>query len=140
MYKYLAFEKLPEVVLGDLAQDPQLLGRTAATAFKKFLSDHADLKELAEEALINAWNKVKLGKLEQTKAVSHAEKILTQGNQETASTSVVKKIEYAGKVAGNIKFNDKQLKVSLNISSIDNASLDKLEILLKELVERNEKV
>ncbi|HBW1382075.1 TPA: partitioning protein, partial [Klebsiella pneumoniae] len=31
-------------------------------------------------------------------------------------------------------------KVSLNISSIDNASLDKLEILLKELVERNEKV
>jgi len=138
--EYLAFEKLPEVVLGDLAQDPQLLGRTAATAFKKFLSDHADLKELAEEALINAWNKVKLGKLEQTKAVSHAEKILTQGNQETASTSVVKKIEYAGKVAGNIKFNDKQLKVSLNISSIDNASLDKLEILLKELVERNEKV
>ena len=98
------------------------------------------IKELAEEALINAWNKVKLGKLEQTKAVSHAEKILTQGNQETASTSVVKKIEYAGKVAGNIKFNDKQLKVSLNISSIDNASLDKLEILLKELVERNEKV
>ena len=140
MYKYLAFEKLPEVVLGDLAQDPQLLGRTAATAFKKFLADHVDLKELAEEALISAWNKVKLGKLEQTKAVSHAEKILTQGNQETASTSVIKKIEYAGKVAGNIKFNDKQLKGSLNISSIDNASLDKLEILLKELVERNEKV
>ena len=140
MYKYLAFEKLPVTVLADLAQEPQLLGRTAATAFKKFLADHLDEKDLAEEALINVWNKVKNGKLEQTKAVSHAEKLLTQGDQETASTSIVKKIEYAGKVAGNIKFNNKQLRVSLNISKIDDDSLEKLENLMKELIEKNDKV
>ena len=140
MYKYLAFEKLPVTVLADLAQEPQLLGRTAATAFKKFLADHLDEKDLAEEALINVWNKVKNGKLEQTKAVSHAEKLLTQGDQEIASTSIVKKIEYAGKVAGNIKFNDKLLRVTLNISKFDDDSLEKLENLMKELIEKNDKV
>lgn len=140
MYKYLAFEKLPKSVLNDLGSEPQLLGRSAATSFKKFLSDHNDNYEIAELALLHAWDKVKRGQLEQTKAVLQAEKYLIQDIQESPSTSLVKKIEYAGKVAGNIKFNDKLLKVSLKISQFDDASLKKLENLLKEFVEKNEKV
>ncbi|MCP5774929.1 partitioning protein, partial [Klebsiella pneumoniae] len=42
MYKYLAYEKLPQAILNDLDVEPGLLGRTAATAFKKFLSDHIE--------------------------------------------------------------------------------------------------
>lgn len=140
MYKYLAFEKLPKTILDDLVEEPKLLGRTAATAFKKFIADHSDIKEIAEKALINVWDKVKNGKIEQTKAVFYAEKFLIQDNEKTTFTSIVKKIEHAGKVAGNIKFDNKSLKVSLNISKIDDDSIEKLENLLKDLIEKNNEV
>ncbi|MBI1453319.1 ParB/RepB/Spo0J family partition protein [Acinetobacter sp. FL51] len=140
MYKYLSFEKLPEVILNDLVDQPQLLGRTAATAFKKFLADHEDIIQRAEVALLDAWAKVKQGQLEQTKAVAQATKYLDQNNTESPSTSLVKKIEHAGKVAGNIKYNDKLLKVSLKIAHMDEASLEKLENLLKEFIVKNNEV
>ncbi|WP_160255377.1 ParB/RepB/Spo0J family partition protein [Acinetobacter indicus] len=140
MYKYLSYEKLPEVILKDLDAEPNLLGRTAATAFKKFLSDHLQKLSEAETVLLKAWEKVKDKKLEQTKAAAYAEKLFSQGSDKLTTASVVRKIEYAGKVAGNIKLSDKQLKVSLNISQIDEASLQQLENFLKELVQKNEKV
>lgn len=140
MYKYLSFEKLPEVILNDLVAQPQLLGRTAATAFKKFLADHENIIQRAEVALLDAWAKVKQGQLEQTKAVAQATKYLDQNDTESPSTSLVKKIEHAGKVAGNIKYNDKLLKVSLKIAHMDEASLEKLENLLKEFIVKNNEV
>lgn len=140
MYKYLAYEKLPQVILNDLDVEPSLLGRTAATAFKKFLSDHIEQLSEAEKALLGAWEKVKDKKLEQSKVTAYAEKILSQDPGKLTTTSVVRKIEYAGKIAGNIKLNQKQLKVSLNISEIDEASLLQLEDFLKQLIQKSEKV
>lgn len=140
MYKYLAYEKLPKQILVDLNIAPNLLGRTAATAFKKFLSDHLEQFTQAETALLEAWQCVKNKKIEQTKATVYAEKLLTQNTLDVPKTSFVRRIEHAGKVAGNIKINDKQLKVSLNISEIDEDNLLKLENLLIELIEKNKKV
>lgn len=140
MYKYLAYEKLPKQVLFDLNAEPHLLGRTAATALKKFLSDHLQQFTQAEEALLKAWDGIKNKTVEQTKAAAYAEKLLSQNVAEIPKTSVVRKIEHAGKVAGNIKISDKQLKVSLNITDVDEDSLAKLENLLKELIEKNKKV
>ena len=140
MYKYLAYEKLPQVILNDLELNPGLLGRTAATAFKKFLSDHIQELSAAEAALLQGWEKVKDKKLEQTKVTAYAEKLLSQDPEKLTTTSVVRKIEYDGKIAGNIKLNQKQLKVSLNISHIDETSLSQLESLLKELIQKSEKV
>lgn len=140
MYKFLAYEKLPKQILSDLNAEPKLLGRTAATAFKKFLSDHLEQFTQAEKALLEAWQSVKTKKLEQTKAVAYAEKLFNQTSPEVAKTSLVRKIEHAGKIAGNIKISDKQIKVSLNISEVDEESLLKLENLLKEIVEKNKKV
>lgn len=140
MYKYLAYEKLPQVILNDLDLEPGLLGRTAATTFKKFLSDHLEQLSEAETALLGAWEKVKDKKLEQSKVTAYAEKLLSQDPEKLTTTSVVRKIEYAGKIAGNIKLNQKQLKVSLNISEIDEASLLQLEDFLKQLIQKSEKV
>ncbi|MFV3254993.1 partitioning protein, partial [Klebsiella pneumoniae] len=52
MYKYLSYEKLPKAMLNDLDLEPGLVGRTAATAFKKFLSDHIEQLSEAETALL----------------------------------------------------------------------------------------
>ena len=140
MYKYLAFEKLPKVILSDLSEQPNLLGRAAATAFKKFLSDHTENSARAESALLKAWENIKTKKLEQTKAVAFAEKVLAKNQLDVPSVSLVRKIEFDGKVTGNIKLDAKQLKVSLNIADIDEADLDKLEVFLKELIQKNKQV
>ena len=138
MYKYLAYEKLPVKIRQDLDEQPQLLGRTAATSFKKFLSDHLQQLSFAEQALLKAWDKVKAKALEQTKAARYAEKLMTQDAEKLTTSSILRKIEFAGRVTGNIKYVDQQLRVSLKLSQLDDSSLDQLESFLKDLVHKNE--
>ena len=76
MYKYLSFEKLPQELIADLEQQPTLLARTAATAVKKFLSDHEANYNNAKKALLEAWMKLLKKEVEQTKLALFAEKIL----------------------------------------------------------------
>lgn len=135
MYKYLAYSKLPERILIDLNADPSLLGRTAATAFKKFLTDHVEELSRAQNALLTAWEKVKVNTLEQTKAVKYAESLLADEHQQMPS-SVVKKITYRGKVAGNIKLNNDHLKISLHVSKLEEQDLTALENYLIHLLEK----
>ncbi len=140
MYKYLSYEKLPKAMLNDLDLEPGLVGRTAATAFKKFLSDHIEQLSEGGNSFTPCLGEIKRKKLEQSKVTSYAEKILSQDPEKVTTTSVVRKIEYDGKVAGNIKLNQKQLKISLKISEIDEASLLQLEDFLKQLIQKSEKV
>ncbi|MEN3986664.1 ParB/RepB/Spo0J family partition protein [Acinetobacter baumannii] len=132
MYKYLSFEKLPGELIEDLEKQPSLLARTAATAVKKFLSDHEENHEYAKAALFEAWSKLLNKEVEQTKLASLAEKIFkSRETKEVIQTSIVHKIEYGGKVAGNIKFDHNTLKVSLKIGQFDDQNLQELETLLK---------
>ena len=140
MYKYLSFEKLPQELIADLEQQPTLLARTAATAAKKFLSDYAENYNNAKNALLEAWAKLLKKEVEQTKLALLAEKILkSKETKEPIKTSIVHKIEYDGKVAGNIKFDNDILKVSLKMSEFDNKNLQELESLLKEMLIKSTK-
>ena len=135
MYKYLSFEKLPQELIDDLEQQPTLLARTAATAVKKFLSDHEENSNHAKKALLEAWAKLLKKEVEQTKLALLAEKILkSKETKEPIKTSIVHKIEYDGKVAGNIKFDHNTLKVSLKMSEFDDQNLQELESLLKKML------
>ncbi|OAL83117.1 ParB/RepB/Spo0J family partition protein [Acinetobacter terrae] len=135
MYKYLSFEKLPKELIDDLEQQPTLLARTAATAVKKFLSDHEENSNHAKKALLEAWAKLLKKEVEQTKLALLAEKILkSKETKEPIKTSIVHKIEYDGKVAGNIKFDHNTLKVSLKMSEFDDQNLQELESLLKKML------
>ncbi|PVZ78619.1 partitioning protein [Serratia sp. S1B] len=135
MYKYLSFEKLPKELLDDLEKQPGLLARTAATSVKKFLSDYEDNYNNAIDALLEAWAKLLKKEVEQTKLALLAEKIMkSKETKEPIKTSIVHKIEYDGKVAGNIKFDHNTLKVSLKISQFDDKNLQELESLLKKML------
>lgn len=73
--------------------------------------------------------------VEQTKLALLAEKILkSKETKEPIKTSIVHKIEYDGKVAGNIKFDHNTLKVSLKVSEFDDQNLQDLENLLKQML------
>lgn len=135
MYKYLSFEKLPQELIEDLEQQPALLARTAATAVKKFLSDYEGNYSNAKKALLEAWAKLLKKEVEQTKLAVLAEKILkSKETKQPIKTSIVHKIEYDGKVVGNIKFDHNTLKVSLKISEFDDQDLQELENLLKKML------
>ena len=137
MYKYLSFEKLPGELIEDLEKQPSLLARTAATAVKKFLSDHEENHEYAKAALFEAWSKLLNKEVEQTKLASLAEKIFkSRETKEVIQTSIVHKIEYGGKVAGNIKFDHNTLKISLKIGQFDDQNLQELEAFLKRMLEK----
>lgn len=140
MYKYLSFEKLPSVIINDLNKQPFLIARTAATSIKKYLADHKDIANQAEEALLKAWSKLLKKEVEQTKLTFLAEKILKmQEHDKPVTTSLVHKIEYAGKVVGNIKFNQNNLKISLKVSELDEQHLNELDQLLKKILMTSEK-
>ena len=140
MYKYLSFEKLPQELIDDLEQQPTLLARTAATAVKKFLSDYEDNYNNAKKALLDAWAKLLNKEVEQTKLALLAEKILkSTETKQPIKTSIVHKIEYDGKVAGNIKFDHNTLKVSLKMSEFDDQNLQQLESLLKTMLIKSKK-
>ncbi|OTG62406.1 ParB/RepB/Spo0J family partition protein [Acinetobacter silvestris] len=140
MYKYLSFEKLPIEIIQDLEQKPNLLARTAATAIKKFLSDNEDNNQNAKKALLDAWKKLLTKDVEQTKLAMLADKILKQKDtKETVLTSIVHKIEYDGKVAGNIKFDQNTLKISLKMSEFADEDLQELEKLLKNMLVKSKK-
>lgn len=135
MYKYLSFDKLPKELIEDLEKQPKLLARTAATAVKKFLSDYDANYNDAKNALLEAWAKLLKKEVEQTKLALLAEKILkSKETKEPIKTSIVHKIEYDGKIAGNIKFDHNTLKVSLKVSEFDDQNLQDLENLLKQML------
>ena len=124
-------------MIEDLEKQPSLLARTAATAVKKFLSDHDENHENAKEALFEAWSKLLKKEVEQTKLASLAEKIFkSRETKEVIQTSIVHKIEYDGKVAGNIKFDHNTLKVSLKMGQFDDQNLQELKAFLKRMLEK----
>lgn len=138
MYKYLSFESLPGYMHTDLEKQPKLIGRTVATAIKKYLVDHRN--DVASNALQNVWNNLLDGKVEQTKIVSAAEKLLNSSNKTTSKT-LTTIIKLDDKNLGKISFKDKKLKIDLSIDDLDDTDLEKLENLLKELaLSKKEKV
>ena len=135
MYKYLSYEKLPSYILQDLNQQPNVLSRTAATALKKFLTDHHNQAQEAERVLEQAWTKLLKKEIEQTKLALYAEKQLIQNQQSTVKKIVpmVQQLKLDGKVAGDIKFDQESLKVSLKIKGLTQDHVQQLEHFLQLL-------
>ena len=95
----------------------------------------ADNYNNAIDALLEAWAKLLKKEVEQTKLALLAEKIMkSKETKEPIKSSIVHKIKYDGKVAGNIKFDHNTLKVSLKISQFDDKNLQELESLLKKML------
>ena len=131
MYKYLSFEGLPDYIHNDLATQPKLIGRTVATAIKKYLADHSSV--VASNTLQKVWDNFLLGKLEQTKIVNSAEALLSDKKKKTADT-VTTHIKIDDQNLGKISFKNKKLKIDLSIDELNNDDLIKVESFLRELV------
>lgn len=137
MYKYLSYEKLPQELLDDLNLQPALMARTAATAVKKFLSDHQHQAAQAHTVILQAWQKLKNANLEQTKLVAFAEKLLRDGNtKKEPARAITHKLNHHGQAVGKISYDQQTLKVSLKLTEFSDQDLLQVEAFVNALLDQ----
>ncbi len=120
MYRYFAFDELPEFIRTDLNSNPRLLSRSAASDIKRLLKQEKDTPNI-NSFLEEAWSLLLAGKLEQTKLtiyISKKLKALRENITECHIKSSYNLIRNTKKV-GNIAWTDKHITVKLNVNAIN---------------------
>lgn len=88
MYRYFAFDDLPEMVIQRLNLNPRLLSRSAAADLRRALNSTDDVI-LRQAACEEAWPLLEAGALEQTKLAAYVRRLLTETSSTTAAASAV---------------------------------------------------
>ncbi|WP_404356960.1 ParB/RepB/Spo0J family partition protein [Methylotuvimicrobium sp. KM1] len=118
MYRYLAFERLPDFILNDLNRDPTLLSRSAAEQIKKMLAHHKN-SDAVRKFLETAWILLKEGKLQQTKVTRFVDKKLKEvyGINQVATEDVLE--DEDGGQLGRVKQTGKYWAIELGVDVFD---------------------
>jgi ParB family chromosome partitioning protein len=134
MYRYYAFEALPEGIHARLDQNPRLLSRAAATEIKRLLQQTEHI-QLIHELLEEAWKKLEAGELEQTKMAAHIMRELNVRTIPTAHTQPeTRNLTRNGKVIGSISEDSKALVVKLKAQVLSEDKRTRLLQFIEELV------
>ncbi|MEX3983619.1 ParB/RepB/Spo0J family partition protein [Paraburkholderia sp. EG287A] len=133
LYRYLAFERLPDFMAEDLERRPSLLGGNAAEDIAKVLNERGDsVLELAREF----WKQVVNGQLEQTKFASVLEGAIQRREAGATSATTNRDIHkvYAGKAqAGSITKDGTNFTVKLKSAMLTEAQEQRIRSLINEL-------
>lgn len=111
LYRYLAFSKLPALVLRTLDEhDPNILGSNGAQALQKVLTE---LGEEGLDALNVLWPQVVAGQLDQLKLPDAIRTHVRQTLRQPTVTQRVTRLYQKGKVAGHIKRDANALTIKI---------------------------
>lgn len=118
MYRYLAFDSLPDFIRNDLDKNPKLLSRAAAEQIKQLLKKHKN-SQTVHDSLKKAWELLLNGKLEQTKISQFIEKELRNvfGLTKINNENTICNTE--GIVIGQVKESKNYWTVQLNTNGIN---------------------
>jgi len=131
LYQFLAFEKLPGFIKGDLDLQPALLGSNAAEEIVSALKKHGSD---AESAALELWPEVVSGNLAQGKFASAIVAIVAK--RASGTTARERSIEkfFAGKEqAGSITKDVNSFTVKIKTSAMTDAQEIKIRQLISEL-------
>lgn len=128
VYKYLAFEDLPDFIRADLEGTPSLLGREAAREIVASIKNNG---EPVLEAIRNLWRRIVDGTLDQGKLVATAEATAFRRGP-TPSNREIKKLFVGAAQVGSITRDAASLTVKLRATALTPA----LESDLRSYVER----
>ena len=109
LYRYFAFDKMPDFVLADLQTSPGILSRKSAGLIQAVISAHGDN---AIAALKLLWTRVKSGDLDQGKIAGLIESAVTKGDKVTTERDI-KKLFVSGQQAGSITRDSSNLTVKI---------------------------
>jgi ParB family transcriptional regulator, chromosome partitioning protein len=134
MYRYYAFESLPESIQVKLDLNPRLLSRAAAVDLKRFLQQHEGLP-LAMELLMEAWELLEAGELEQTKLTAHvARELKARFDGGEHGSHDVQELVRRGKKVGSISRDGKNLVIKLKVGTLSQKKESQLYQFLEKLI------
>ena len=115
MYRYFAYESLPQSLNQRLELKPHLLGRSAAADIKRVIQNKD--ASMVEDILINAWNLLENGELTQNKI---ADFVTKQFEPSLAKTAYPKTVIMQGEnKIGTWQTTAKDIVIKLNANSLN---------------------
>lgn len=136
MYRYFAYDDLPEFIHTDLNSNPRLLSRSAASDIKRLLKQHKD-SPFINACLAEAWSLLLANELDQTKITGYiARKLKTLHENKTdchiqSSHNLIRN----GKKVGNIAWTGKHITVKLSAKVLNTDQEQQLRDFLEKLVD-----
>jgi len=134
MYRYYAFEGLPDFVRARLVENPRLLSRAAAVDLRRVLQQAAGHPGLVE-SIEACWALLEAGDLAQTKLAAELARRLKAGQAvgEPAARSV-QLLEKDGKKVGSFCKDGKSLVLKLDGEALNEEQEQRLRAFLAELL------
>ncbi|MDW5419153.1 ParB/RepB/Spo0J family partition protein [Iodobacter sp. CM08] len=135
MYRYFAFETLPEHIQNSLENNPRLLSRAAAADIRRVLQGVDEV--LALVVLDDGWQQLEQGELEQSKLaawISREIKIRTHTDSDSHERALPVDFSKAGKKLGTLVCDHKHLTIKLQRQALSSAQITKLEQFLHKLI------
>jgi ParB family transcriptional regulator, chromosome partitioning protein len=134
LYRYLAFNKLPDFVLVDLEGNPKLLTRMSADAVVKALSMHG---ERALRILQDLWPQVKNGTLEHPRLAGMIDSVVLGGKHVTTDRDI-RKLFVGNEQAGSITRDTKTFTVKIKTAALTPTKEAELRVFVEKLLMPNE--
>jgi ParB family chromosome partitioning protein len=133
MYRYYAFEALPEIIRARLDENPRLLSRAAATELRRLLQQ-TEQNTLLLTLLEEAWRLLEAGELEQTKLAAHITRELKARTRLPHEKPVIRDLTRNGEVVGSVSQDDKTVVVKLKASALTDNQKTRLSQFIDELL------
>lgn len=135
MYRYFAFEALPERLRAKLDLEPRLLSRSAASELKRLLEQTPASPEL-DVALDLAWSLLEQGSLEQGKMVGFINRQLQQQDvsRPLPSQRQAWKLARGGQQVGSMSRDDKHVMLKLKAGVLNDEEIVQLEQFVRQLL------
>jgi len=134
MYRYYAFEGLPDPIRARLEENPRLLSRAAAVDLRRVLQQaegHPKLGECLEES----WALLEAGELGQGKLAAHLARILkARPTGGMPGDSSVQHLAKDGKKVGSLSKDGKSLVLKLDGDALNPEQEQRLRLFLAELL------
>jgi ParB family chromosome partitioning protein len=134
MYRYYAYDNLPEFIIADLNKNPRLLSRSAASDIKRILNQYKDMPSLSAH-LAEAWALLLESELDQTKIAPYVERKLKAQHEKDTHIQNSHNLIRDGKKIGNIAWTEKYVTVRLSTKVLNVDQEQKLKEFLEKLVD-----
>lgn len=135
MYRYYAFEALPESVQARLETKPRLLSRAAAVDLKRVLQNRTGSAAVMEAALTTAFDRLEAGQVEQGRVAALLQQLLSADQQATellAPAPTVLRRE--GKRIGSFSADERGVTLKLAAGVLDAEQQEQLHEFVRELL------
>ncbi len=135
MYRYFAFEDLPEFIRTDLNNNPRLLSRAAASDIKRLLKQQSS--PIVNAYLAEAWSLLLINELDQTKITVYINRKLKtlHENKNQCPIQSTHNLIRSGKKIGDISRTNKLLTVKINADALNTDQEHHLKKFLADLLD-----